>query len=127
MQILVVSLDQRHPIQAYQPLYDELKSRGFQRLQPHLWAGACDATPAAVKAAVLRRLRPEDGVFVFSQTELDDYASHNPLRSPAYRGDCGLDRALTSERAASVRSWKMGGARSRVAFGPRDPWRAMNP
>ena len=41
--------------------------------------------------------------------------------------DRGLDRALTSERADSVRSRKLGGARSRVAFGPRDPWRAMNP
>ena len=81
MKICVVSLDLRHPAQFYHPLYNELETLRFQRLQPHLWAGSCDATPAAVKAAVLRRLQPGDGVFVFSQqTELGDYASHNPLR-----------------------------------------------
>ena len=43
------------------------------------------------------------------------------------RRDRGVDRAPTSERAVAVRSRKLGGARSRVAFGPRDPWRANNP
>ena len=34
-----------------------------------------------LKAAVVSRLQPEDGVFVFSQeTQLDDYASHNPVK-----------------------------------------------
>ena len=81
MKICVVSLDLHHPVQSYQLLFSQLEGLSFQRLQPHLWAGSCDAPPAAVKAAVLRRLRPEDGVFVFSQeTGLDDYASHNPLR-----------------------------------------------
>jgi hypothetical protein len=81
MKIYVVSLDLRHPVQFYQPLYNQLEGLRFQRLQPTLWAGSCDASPEALKASVIGSLQPEDGVFVFSQeSEFDDYASHNPVR-----------------------------------------------
>ena len=80
MKVCVVSLDLRHPVQSYQPLYKQLERLKFQRLQPNLWAGRYDFTPDALKADVVRRLQPEDGVFVFSQeTAGQDYASHNPL------------------------------------------------
>src|SRR4051794_9729864 len=38
--------------------------------------------------------------------------------------DRGLGRVPTCERADVERSRKLAAARSRVAFGPRDPWRA---
>jgi hypothetical protein len=81
MKVCVVSFDLHHPVQVYQPLFHQLERMKFERLQPHLWAGSCEFTPADLKSAVLRRLCPEDGVFVFSQdSERDDYASHNPLK-----------------------------------------------
>ena len=73
MKTCLVSLDLHHPLHTYSALYDRLRRLDFEPLQRQLWAASVDLRSDRIEAAVLPCLRPDDGVFVFSNESDDDY------------------------------------------------------